>query len=366
MAVAWRGHIQDAGGLRSQFHHVIDIVPTILEACKIPAPQTVDGIAQKPIEGVSMVYTWDKANAHAPSRHRTQYFEMFGNRALYHDGWIASTTPPQPPWLMGKAPMPKDVMNDYKWELYNLQDDPTQDIDLAAKLPDKLRELKALFTGEATRYHVFPLNNSFLSLVMTPRPGPTAGRNEFTYSGELTQVAWGGAPSLLNRSYSIQTEIEIPQSGADGMLVTQGGRFGGYGFYLLKGKPVFVWNLFDLVRTRWEGDAALGPGKHTLVFDFKYDGGGLGKGGVGALKVDGREVANHRIEHTVPFILQWDEAFNVGVDTGTPVDDKDYQVPFRFTGRLARLTVRLGPSALTPGEEEIQRVKGGRENKTSE
>ena len=365
LAVAWPGHIKDAGGIRGQFHHVIDVAPTILEACAIPQPTMVNGIQQRPMEGVSMAYTWDKANAHVASRHKTQYFEMFGDRAIYHDGWMASTTPPQPPWLMGTAPMPKDVMNGYKWELYDLQNDPTQDNDLSAKMPAKLAEMKALFTKEATKYHVFPLNNSILSLLVTKRPGPTAGRSDFTYSGEVTQVAWGGAPNLLDKSYSITADVDLPRAGTEGMLLTQGGRFGGYGFYLLKGRPVFVWNFLDLARTRWEGTRALAPGRHTLAFDFKYDGGGMGKGGVGVLKVDGKEVASRRMEHTVPFILQWDEAFNVGVDTGTPVDT-DYQVPFRFTGKLAKLSVHLEPAPLSPEEKEIQRVKGQRNNKASE
>jgi arylsulfatase len=366
MAVAWRGHIEDAGGIRHQFHHVIDIVPTILEACHIPAPETVDGITQRPIEGVSMVYTWDKVNADAPSRHRTQYFEMFGDRAIYQDGWIASTTPPQPPWLMGTAPMPKDVMNDYKWELYNLQDDPTQDNDLAAKMPDKLKKMKDVFVTEAKKYNVFPLDNSVVQRMLTQRPGPTAGRTDFVYEGQVTNVAWGAAPSLLNRSYSITALVDIPQGGAEGVLVTQGGRFAGYGFYLLKGKPVFTWNLVDLERPRWQGDAALTPGRHTLMFNFKSDGGGFAKGGNGSLSVDGRVVATHRMEKTLPFLLQWDEAFNVGIDTGTPVDDRDYQVPFPFTGKVVKLTIHLEPSALSPEQQEIQRVKGQRNNKASE
>ena len=167
-----------------QFHHVIDIVPTILEATGIPAPVMVNGIAQKPIEGVSMAYTFDKANADAPSTRNTQYFEMFGNRGIYHDGWNASTTPPAPPWLMGTTKMP-DVVNGYKWELYNIDEDYSQANDLAAKMPDKLRELQELFLVEAAKYDVFPLDNSILQRILTPRPSATAGRNVFTYSGEI-------------------------------------------------------------------------------------------------------------------------------------------------------------------------------------
>ena len=350
MAIAWPNRIKDAGGIRSQFHHVIDIVPTILEATGIPAPVMVNGIAQKPIEGVSMAYTWDKANANAPSTRTTQYFEMFGNRAIYHDGWIAATTPPAPPWLMGTAKMP-DVVNGYKWELYNIAEDYSQSNDLAAKMPDKLREMQELFLVEAAKYNVFPLDNSILARVLTPRPSATAGRNVFTYSGEIPGLAPSDAPNILNRSYTITAEVEVPQGGGDGMLATVGGRFGGYGLYLLKGKPVFLYNFLDLERFRWEGQQALTPGKHTIVFDFTYGGPGFGKGGTGVLKVDGKEVANQKIPHTIPFIMTMDETFDVGVDTRTGVDDKDYQVPFRFTGKLNKLTFKVGPMQLTSDEQ---------------
>src|SRR5262249_24913160 len=299
MVISWPGHIKDIGAIRTQFHHMIDIVPTILEAAGIQAPLVVNGIAQKPIEGVSMAYTFDTANAKAPSKRRTQYFEMFGNRAIYHDGWIAATTPPAPPWLMGTAKLP-EVVNGYKWELYNIADDYSQNTDLAAANPDKLRELKELFLVEATKYNVFPLDNSVLPRIVTPRPSATAGRALFTYSGEMAGIPVSYAPSMLNKSYTITAEIEIPQGGAEGMLATLGGRFGGYGLYVLKGKPVFTYNLVDLERFRWEGTAALTPGKHTIVFDFKYDGPGFGKGGTGVLTVDGREVASQKIPHTIP------------------------------------------------------------------
>jgi arylsulfatase len=358
MCVAWPNRIKDRGGIRWQFHHVIDIVPTILEACGIPEPRMVNGLAQKPIEGVSMAYTWDRKNADAPSRRRTQYFEMFGSRALYHDGWIASAPPQAPPWLMGHAKQTPDVMNGYTWELYNLEDDPTQYTNLAAKRPDKLRDLKELFTREGTRYNVFPLDNQVLPRVITPRPGPAAPpRSTFTYRGKLGNVPWGASPSLLDRSYTITAELEVPKGGAEGMLVTQGGRFGGYGFYLLKGKPVFLWNLLDLERVRWEGEEALSAGKHTLAFDWKYDGPGFGKGGTGVLKVDGKEVARKGMKHSIPIILQWDEAFNVGFDTGTPVDDKDYQVPFPFTGKIGKLTVRVWPTQVAPLEKKAVEEK---------
>ncbi len=193
-----------------------------------------------------MAYTWDKANANAPTRHTTQYFEMLGNRAIYHDGWIASTTPVTLPWELSSAP-PPDVITGYKWELYNLQDDPTQFNDLAAQMPDKVKEMQALFDSEAKKYNVLPLDNSTLARWNTPRPSLTAGRTVFKYSGELSGVPKSAAPSILNKSYTITAEVEIPKGGAEGMIVTEGGRFGGYGLFLSKGvagirsgKPVFI------------------------------------------------------------------------------------------------------------------------------
>jgi arylsulfatase len=192
LAISWPGHIKDVGGIRTQFHHVIDIVPTILEAAGIQAPDVVDGIKQKPIEGVSMLYTFDSANANAPSKRDTQYFEMVGNRAIYHDGWIAATTPPAPPWTMGTVKLP-NVVDGYKWELYNLNEDYSEYNDLAAKNPDKLRELQEIFLIEATKYDVFPLDNSILPRLVTPRPSSTAGRTMFTYTSEMTGLPTGDA-----------------------------------------------------------------------------------------------------------------------------------------------------------------------------
>ena len=229
---------------------------------------------------------------------------------------------------------------------------------------------------EAAKYQVFPLDNALATRLVTPRPSVTAGRNVFTYSGELTGVPMGDAPNALDASYTITAEVEIPQDGAEGMLVTQGGRFGGWGFYLLKGKPVYVWNLLDLKRVRWEGVDALTPGKHTLEFDFNYDGmgiatlafnsaNGIGRSGTGALKVDGKVVATEKMDRTIPLTLQWDESFDVGADTGTPVDDKDYQVPFRFTGKLNKLTLKIDRPKLTADDvKKLETV--GRSNRMSE
>ena len=212
MAISWPGHITDLGGIRNQFHHFIDVVPTILEATGIQAPVMVDGVAQKPIEGVSMAYTFDKANANAPSTRTTQYFEMFGNRAIYHDGWLAATTPPEGPWLMGLGKLP-NVLNGYKWELYNIAEDYSENNDLAAKMPDKLRNMQELFLVEAQKYSVFPLDNSVATRAATPRPSATAGRSVFTYSGESSGLPYSAAPNILGKSFSITAEVDIPQGG---------------------------------------------------------------------------------------------------------------------------------------------------------
>jgi arylsulfatase len=355
MAMAWPARIKEAGGIRNQFHHVIDIVPTILEAAGLPQPAIVNGIAQKPIEGVSMTYTWDQDGASAPGRRITQYFEMFGSRALYQDGWIASAPPTRPPWELGLGKLPTDVMNGFSWQLYNLNKDWTQANDLAANMPDKLRDLQQMFSIEATKYQVFPLDDTTLTRFMSTKPSYSFGRTLYTYSGELTNVPFpgtGGAPNLLDRSYTITAEIDVPQGGAEGMLVTDGGRFGGYGFYLLKGKPVFTWNLVQLERVKWQGKEALTPGKHTLVFDWAYDGPGLGKGGTGTLKVDDQVIDAHPMSRSLGVDLPWTDTFDVGIDTGTPVDDSDYQVPFRFNGKIIKLTVKVGPEELAPAEKE--------------
>ncbi|MDX2086258.1 MAG: arylsulfatase [Kofleriaceae bacterium] len=344
MVIAWPNRIKDAGGIRTQFHHVIDIVPTILEAAGIEAPKEIDGIAQKPIEGVSMMYTFDKKNANAPSTRKTQYFEMFANRALYHDGWIATTTPAAGPWLMGKGALPP--VDSYKWELYNLSEDFSQANDLAAQQPAKLRDLQQRFLAEAQKFQVFPIDNQILPRLVSPKPSNTAGRTAFAYPGPVTGTPMSDAPSTLTRSFTIRADVDVPAKGGDGIIVTEGGRFGGYGLYLKQGKPVFTYNLLAMKLTRWEGQAPLSPGKHALEFAFTYDGPGFGKGGTGVLSVDGKEVARNALEHTAPFLLNLGETFDIGSDTRTGVDERDYKVPFPFTGKIAKVTVELGPPQL--------------------
>ena len=363
MAISWAGHITDKGGIRNQFHHMIDVVPTILEAANITPPQTVDGIKQSPIEGVSMMYTFDAKNADAPTRHKTQYFEMFGNRAIYHEGWFACTKVMRPPWVQT---VPKESVMEYPWELYDLDHDFSQSTDLASQQPQKLKELQALFMEEAKKYQVLPIDDSYVSRLLTPRPNLTAGRTEFAWTRPLIGIPLGDAPSILNASFVIKADVEVPDNGVEGMLITEGGRFGGFGLYVLNNKPVFCYNLADLKRVRWEGADALTPGKHTVEFDFKYAGlgmgtlafgspAGVGQGGEGVLKVDGKEVDRENMEHTIPFMLNLDEGLDIGSDTLTSVNDQDYQSPFPFTGKLNKVTLTIDRPKLSP--EDIEKLK---------
>ncbi len=365
MAVSWPARIKDKGGLREQFMHIIDVVPTILEVTGIPAPEIVDGIEQAPIEGISFAYTFDEENAKVPTRHKTQYFEMMGQYALYHDGWLLSTKVNRAPWEAFGAANP-DPLNNQVLELYNLEEDFSQSNNIADKHPEKVKELKALFIEEAKKYQVFPMDASVAARIVAPRPNITAGRTEFVYTRPMTGLPQGDSPSLLNSSYTITADIEVPEGGAEGMILTSGGRFAGYGFYLLEGKPVFLWNLINLKRIKWEGQETLSPGRHTLEFDFKYDGlgagtllfnnmSGLGRSGTGTLKVDGKVVDTKKMERTLPMILQWDEAFDIGSDTLTGVNDADYKPPFPLTAKLNKLTIKVDRPKLS--EEDIKKLE---------
>ncbi|MCE5301763.1 MAG: arylsulfatase [Planctomycetaceae bacterium] len=375
MAISWPGHIKDQGALRDQFCHVIDVVPTLLEVCGIPAPEIVDGIQQAPLEGTSFAYTFDAKNAGEPSRHKTQYFEMMGQWALYHDGWLLSTQVNRAPWEAFGAANP-DPLNNQVLELYDLNKDFSQSRNLADELPDKVKEMKKMFIEEAKKYQVFPLDASVAARIVAPRPNITAGRTKFVYTRPMVGLPQGDSPMILDASYTFTADITVPEGGAEGMIVTSGGRFAGYGFYLLKGKPVFLWNLLDLKRVKWEGPDALAPGKHTLEFDFKYDGlglgtlafnnmSGLGRSGVGTLKVDGKAVQTIAMPHTLPMILQWDESFDIGSDTLTGVNDADYQPPFALTAKLNKLTIKVDRPKLSP--EDVQKLEASqRNNKMSE
>ena len=344
--------------------HVIDVVPTILEVTGIPAPDVVDGIPQAPIEGTSFAYTFDKANADAPSQHKIQYFEMMGQWALYDDGWLLSTKVNRAPWE-AFGPANPDPLNNQVLELYDLNTDFSQSKNLAAEHPDKVAELKKLFIDQAEKYGVFPMDASVAARIVAPRPNITAGRTEFVYTHPMVGLPQGDSPAMLNSSYTFTADIEVPEGGAEGMIVTSGGRFGGYGFYLKDSKPVFLWNLVDLKRPKWEGPA-LTPGQHTVAFDFKYDGlgtgtlafndmSGLGQGGTGTLSVDGTVVATQKMEHTMPMILQWDESFDIGSDTLTGVNDADYTPPFALTAKLNKLTLKVDRPVLS--EADIKKLQ---------
>jgi hypothetical protein len=306
----------------------------------------------KPVEGVSMVYSFDDAKA--ASTHRTQYFEMLANRAIYNDGWVAATTPPLAPWAVGKT----INVDDYKWELYDVTKDFSEANDLAAKEPKRLHELQELFWIEAAKNNVLPLDNSKLERMnVDNRPSLTRGRALFTYYPGMTRIPEGSAPSILNKSFKIGAEVTIPSAGAEGVLVTQGGRFNGWGLYLLAGKPLFHYNTVGVYRSTVAGPDRLSPGNHTVLIDFKYDGGGLGKGGTATLMVDGQQVAQGKIERTIPFRISADETLDIGEDTGTPVSD-DYQVPFKFSGDLKKVAIQLTDAALSAEDEaEIRRIR---------
>jgi arylsulfatase A-like enzyme len=376
MVVSWPKVIKDKGGLREQFVHVIDIVPTLLEVTGIGEPEFVDGIKQKPIEGTSFAYTFDEKNAEAPSRHKTQYFEMMGQWAIYHDGWLLSTKVNRAPWQAFEAAN-TDPLNNQVFQLYNLRESWNQSEDIAAQHPEKVKEMRKLFLEEAKKYQVLPLNASVGARVAAARPSVLAGRDELVYTRPMTGIPQGDAPYLLDTSYSITADITVPEGGAEGMIVTSGGRFAGYGFYLKDGKPVFLWNMLDLERLKWEGKAPLSPGRHVLEFDFKYDGAGvgtmaynsfagIGKGGTGTLKVDGAVVETRKLEKTIPIILQWDESFDIGSDTLTGVNDEDYLPPFPLTARFNKLTIKIDRPQLSPEEikkleEGLKKVEAGRE-----
>ena len=340
LVISWPDRIKDKGAVRSQFHHVIDIMPTILEAAGVTAPSSINGVTQKPIEGVSMTYTFDQPDA--PSKRQTQYFEMLGNRAIYHDGWVAATTPPTPPWSSAGGNV---AVLDYQWELYHITDDFSQSQNLAAAEPAKLKELQELFWAEAEKYNVLPIDNSKVErLDVSNRPSLTAGRNAFTFFPGLVRIPEGAAPDTKNKSWRIEADVFIPDSGAEGIILTHGGRFSGYALYLLDGKPVFTYNLAGVARYSIAAKDKLAPGKHSLVFDFKYDG-GLGKGGNATISADGNTLASGRIDRTLPFRLSLDETLDCGEDTGTPVsEDYAQKMPFKFSGELKQAVIRLIPN----------------------
>jgi arylsulfatase len=349
MVVSWPARIKEVGGLRSQFTHLIDIVPTILEVAGIPAPQTVNGIEQKPLDGVSIASTFSTADA-KPVRQR-QYFEVFSNRAIYDQGWIACAQHTFP-WRQDYAPgnWDKDT-----WELYHLDEDFSEDRNLAAQHPEKVEALKKLFDDECKRYNVLPLDDRGAGRLAEPKPAPGGAdptRRKFTYYPGAVRLAETAAPNTKNRSHRIDVAIEKL---GDGVLLAEGGQSAGFVLYVKDGKANYHYNFFEIERTSLTSTARLPPGRSTVSLEFRYDGGGAGKGGEAVLLVDGSVVASQRIERTVAGRFGID-TFGVGCDTGSPVC-KDYKPPFAFQGSIKQVDIALGEPGLSEEDERVLQAR---------
>jgi len=339
MVVHWPEGIEEKGGIRSQFGHVIDIAPTILEAASLPEPKIVNGTPQTPIEGVSLAYSFN--DAMAKERHTTQYFEIFGNRAIYHDGWLARTIHRAPWQTLEQAPLESD-----KWDLYNARDDFSLANNLAGENPEKLKELQALFMSEGEKYHVLPIDDRVIERVnpaLAGRPDLMDGRTSLTLFDGMNGMLENTFINVKNQSKTITAELEIPEDGANGVILAQGGRFGGWSLYMKDGKPIYTYNFLGLSQYTVASDDKIPAGSATVILDFKYDGGGGGKGGMATISVNGDVVAEGRIEKTQPLLFSADETADVGLDNQTPVVEgigigRDET---RFTGRIEKITVEV-------------------------
>ncbi len=335
MVLHWPERLPDAKGeVRSQFHHVIDVAPTVLEAAGLPQPTMVNGTKQYPMDGTSMVYTFNDAGA--PDRRTTQYFEMFGNRAIYHDGWVAATRH-SIPWLLTQNP----PFDQDRWELYNINEDFSQANDLAAQNPEKLKELQELFSREAIRNHVFPLDDrraERFDAAIAGRPDLMGPRTSLTLYEGMTGITENAFINIKGRSSAITAEIDVPAR-ANGVIIAQAGRFGGWSLYLKDGRVHHVYNYGGLERSTVTAPAALTPGTHTVHYEFVYDGGKPGSGGVSRLTIDGKGAGEVRVPRTMAFLYSADEGVDVGVDNETPVTDDYKQGENEFTGRILKVTV---------------------------
>ena len=337
MIISWPARIRDRGGMRAQFLHTIDIVPTLYELCGVTPPTELNGVQQKPIEGISFAFTFDDAKA--ASLRKTQYFELAVNRGLYHEGWMASC-PSFVPWVSTRGEFDPDKA---KWELYKIDEDFSQANDLADKYPDKLRQLQDLWWVEAAKYSVLPLDwraGIRLNSEAMGRPSLIAGRTKMTYYPGTIGLPDGASPPMINKSWTITADIEVPDGKAEGMIVTQGGLEGGYGLYLRDGKPTFVYNYLSIDRPTFAAKDPLPKGKTKLVVDFVYDGGGPGKGGEITMSANGKVIAEGRLERTIPIQFSLGEGLDVGMDVGSAVDFT-YKLPFAFTGKIEKVTVEL-------------------------
>jgi arylsulfatase len=349
----WPSGIRARGEVRSQFHHVIDVAPTILEAAGLPAPLSVNGVQQRPLEGVSMAYSFD--DAEADDRHTTQYFEMFCNRGIYHEGRTAVTRH-SIPWMATEMPSLADDV----WELYG-PDDWTQAHDLAAEQPDELAELQDVFMSEARKYNVLPLDDRRFERFnpdLAGRPQLARGTSQLLF-GSMGRLSENSILSLKNKSHAITAEIAVPESGATGVIISQGGAFGGFALYVKDGKLAYCYNLFGLQLFKVYGGSAVPQGVHQVRMEFAYDGGGLGKGGTVRLFVDGENVGEGRVEGTVPMLFSADETTDVGHDTATPVSDDYGPRDSQLTGKVHWVQLDIDASAedldhLISPEERLQ------------
>ena len=341
MVVSWPAKIKDKGGLRTQFHHVNDVTPTLLEVIGIEQPKKFNGIPQKPMEGTSFAYTFAEDGAKSADRKKTQYFEMMGNRGIYHDGWMASAFHKVPWDTGGSVPFDKD-----KWELYDLSKDFSQSDDLAKKNPEKLKELQALFEKEGKKFGVFPLDDRLAGrLDVSLRPSWTAGRDKFVFYEGMAHLPEGTAPNVKNKSHSITADVVIPEKGAEGVLLAMGGGTGGYVLYIKDNKFTYFYDYFGFDGYKVES-APLPKGKVRLRMDFKYDGGGPGRGGTVTLSVNGKKAGEGRIEKTIPARYSMD-TFDVGMDLNAAVDKEAYKTPYKFTGAIDSVTVELTSAKTT-------------------
>jgi arylsulfatase len=334
LAISWPKRIKARGEIRDQFHHVIDIAPTLLEVIGIESPALYNGVAQKPIEGISMAYTFE--DGEVKDRRTKQYFEMLGNQGIYHDGWMASAIRGIP-WASENEP--GDLLN-MPWELYNVEKDFSQSKDLAKDNPEKLQELVKLFFAEAARYDVLPLDDRKTErLNVDNRPSLTQGRKSFIYPN-LLRLPEGAAPDLKHKSHEIIAEVVIPEDGAEGMLLTQGGRFAGYGLCIQDNKLTYHYNLAGVERFKVTSDQPIPTGKVTLKMVYTTDADKPFAGADVKLFADGKQIGSGRMEKSIPNRVTLDETFDVGFDTGTPVAE-DYKMPFKFRGQLKKLTIEL-------------------------
>lgn len=364
MVVHWPKSVKAKGEIRSQWHHVIDIAPTILEAAGLPEPKVVNGVPQTPIEGVSMLYSFD--DARAKDRHLTQYFEIFGNRAIYQEGWLAGTVHRAAWESKVRAPLDQDT-----WELYDTRTDFSLANDLAGKNPEKLKEMQDLFMKEAEKYNVLPIDDRMFerfNAALVGRPDLMAGRTSLTVFEGMSGMSENVFINTKNRSHTITAEVSIPKGGAKGVILAQAGRFGGWSLYLKDGKPTYTYNFLGLQRFTIAATAPVPAGKATIRYEFAYDGRGLGKGGLGMILVNGKKVAEGRIDRTQAMVFSADEGADVGEDGETPVvENYGIPAPYKFTGKIGKVTIDLKEmKAADKAEEDKARLEAAHKKALSD